>query len=372
MLPQKRIEPEENAGGRGGFEVRVIGARAPSVAAGTNEGIEIGINIGSRKAPDSARALDEDVPVHRLEAPAEDPPARVKATSEVGPPVPRVSRRKGKGRGMKHLNVWMGAASCLIAVAAVVAKLAARSEPAPAPVQATAKPVISDPVERERLHLFDNFGTLSTEAERLLKRYAAAGSAGEALSMIRNSAGLADRFSAGWQPWGSAAASPWEGPLEPAVDEISPQPAIIIRGVKDGARPFQYYFVRESGHLRIDWEASEGRGDCTIRELEAGAAATEAVVRANISPATFFTPAFPESSFRSYQLADLPGGHVVWAFVPVESESAGLLKRTLNEDSLILSTGAASKVTLKVTRQPVEDANVFLITEILHNGWVSP
>jgi hypothetical protein len=25
-----------------------------------------------------------------------------------------------------------------------------------------------------------------------------------------------------------------------------------------------------------------------------------------------------------------------------------------------------------VTRQPVEDANVFLITEILHNGWVSP
>jgi hypothetical protein len=373
MLPHKRKEPDESDGGRGGFEVHVIGASAPSTATAADDGIEIGLHIGGGKSRQAAPATPEDAPVHRLETPAEPLSGKLKATSEVGPAVPRVSRRSGKKRlRTKHLTLWMGSASCLVAVVAVIAKLAGHRPPPPEPVAETTAPVVSDPIATERKDLYDNFGSLSSEAEQLLKRYAAARNAGEALPMIRNSTGLADRFASGWQPWGSAPAFAREAPVEPAVDEVSPRPAIVIRGRKGNSQPFQYYFVRESGKLLIDWEASEGRGDRTIAELHAGAPATKAIIRASISPATYFTPAFPESSFRSYQLADLTGNDVVWAFVPAESEASRFLKRNLDEGSVILSSGSARGVTLKVTRQPAEGANLFLVTEILHNGWVSP
>jgi hypothetical protein len=371
MLPQKRIEPDQSEGGRGGFEVHVIGASAPSSAAATAGGIEIGLQIGTGTPRHAAPAEADAVPVHRLEAETEVPPTRLKATSDVGPPVPRVSRRSRTKHRTKHWTLGMAALSCLIAVVAVVTKLAGHSAPAPEhPVEESAPPVSSDPATRERKYLFDNFGSLSIEAAEALERYAAARNAAEALPMIRNSSGLADRFSAAWQPWGEG--PPSGPPAEPSVDGISPRPAIALSGKKGEAEPFQYYFVREAGELRLDWEASEGRGDLTIEELQSGAPASDAIVRARISPATYFTPSFPESTYRSYQLEDLSGDNVVWAFVPVDSETAGFLKRNLNEGSLILSARAALKVTLKVTRQPAEGANLFLITEILHNGWVSP
>jgi hypothetical protein len=368
MLPQKRIEPGESNGGRGGFEVHVIGAGTPSTATATEEGIEIGLHIGGGRSRQTAPADPHDAPVHRLETP-DAVPSRLKATSDVGPAVPRVSRRGRKRHGTKHWTLWMAAGSCLLAVVAVIAKLAGHSAPPPEPAPETAAPLPSDPVAKEREYLFANFGPLSSEAEQLLERYASAKTAGEALPLIRKSSELADRFASAWQPWGRLAS---QAPVEPAVDETSSQPAIVIRGRKEDMEAFQYYFVRESGKLLIDWEASEGRGDCTIADLQSGARATDAIVRANISPATFFTPAFPESAFRSYQLADISGENVVWAFAPVDSEAVRFLKRNLNEESLLLSSGAAAGVTLKVTRQPAEAANLFLITEILHNGWVSP
>lgn len=372
MLPQKRREPGESDGGRGGFEVHVIGAGAPSSATATQEGIEIGLHIGGAGIRRPASADPQDDPVHRLETP-DAVPSKLKATSDVGPAVPRISRRGRKRYGIKHLTLWMAVASCLVAVVAVIAKLAAHSAALPPePAAETAAPLPSDPVERERKYLFDNFGSLSVEAEQLLKRYASAGNPSEVLPLIRNSSALADRVVTGWQPWGSGPPFSPQAPVEPAVDEISPHPAIIIRGRKGGMEPFQYFFIRESGKLLIDWEASEGRGDRAIADLQSGAPAADAVVRAKISPAKFFTPAFPESAFRSYQLADLSGENVVWAFASADSEEARFLKRSLNEGSLLLSSGAAVAVTLKVKRQQAEAANLFLITEVLHNGWVSP
>jgi hypothetical protein len=229
-----------------------------------------------------------------------------------------------------------------------------------------------DPVAAERKYLFDNFGTLSLEAEKLLEQFAAAKSAGEALPLIRSSSRLADRFASGWQPWGSVPLLSRTVPLEPAVDATSPQPAILLRGAKGNAQSFAFYFVRESGKLRIDWEASEGRGDLTIEDLESGVAATDAVIRASISPAKYFPVAFPESAFRSYQLSDLGKKHSIWAFAPIDSEAAHTLTRNLNQDSLILAEGASSMATLKVTGRAVDGAKIFLITDLLHNGWVSP
>lgn len=374
MLPEKRKEPEESEGGRGGFEVRVIGGGASSSPVAGGNGLEIGFNIGgsNRKREE---LLDHGDPVVRLEAPPEAQPARLKATSDVGPAVPRVSSRRDKKRDAHKWTIWMAAGSCLLAILAVGWKITSRragEKPKEVAQEAAGAPVPLDPVTAERNYLFDNFGTLSVEAQQLLERYAAAKNAGEALPLIRNSSALADRFTSAWQPWGATPTFSRSVGLEPGVEETSPQPAIFIRGAAGDARPFAFYFVRESGKLRIDWEASEGRGDLTIADLESGSGAVDATVRANISPANYFTVAFPESSFRSYQLSDLGDRHGIWAFAPIESEAARILTRNLNEGSLILAEGASSRATLKITRHTVDGANFFLITDLLHNGWVSP
>jgi hypothetical protein len=371
MLPEKRREPEESEGGRGGFEVHVIGGGPSSSASPAGNGIEIGINIGGRNP---AAVPSDDAPVHRLEPPPESQAARLKATSEVGPAIPRVSSRRKK-RNAQQWTLWMAAGSCLLVVLAVAWKLNSRSsrqEPKMTGQQTPEVAPVLDPVAAERKYLFDNFGTLSLDAGKLLEEFAAAKTAGEALPLIRSSSLLADRFASAWQPWGSVPLLSRAVPLEPALDAASPQPAILIRGAKGNAKSFVFYFVRESGKLRIDWEASEGRGDLTIEDLESGAAATDAVVRASISPAKYFSVAFPESAFRSYQLSDLGKKHSIWAFAPIDSEAALTLTRNLNQDSLILAEGASSMATLKVTRRTVDGANIFLITDLLHNGWVSP
>lgn len=372
MLPQKRIEPDQAEGRREGFEVRVIGEGSLRPAF-TDEEIEIGVHIGAGK-PRHVVPDDSSDPVHRLEVEVLPDRLGLKTTGDVGPAAPYSPRSKKKKRyNLKHWTVWMGVVSCSVVIVAVVGKLAARKPPqeeAAKEVPIPASP--SSPAAQERDYLIENLGRLRPGAEALLTGYATAKTAGEALPAIRNAATLGPLFTSHWQPWGEGATFARDETLEPMVDLASPRPALILRGRKGNLQPFEFYLVRESTDLRIDWEASEGRGDFTIADLESGAKAKDSIVRAVVSPSTFFTPMYAESSFRSYQLKDLSGKHAVWAFVPLASEAAGILKQTLSEDSLILSTGSEAKATLRVSRDQSEVANLFLITEILHNGWVSP
>lgn len=381
MLPQKRTEASDTEDGRGNFRVRVIGGGSTSAATLREEdsrGLQIGLRIGTSSARTTVADEEDEEEAVRLEAEDAEPPVKARDMSELGPAEAQVPwRHKKRGRwNLKSWTVGMSIGSCAVAAIAVVAQLVARKAPAAAPVQA---PVVEEPVnphKQEVDYLVNHVGTLVPEAESLLQRYAAAKSPAEVLPLIRRADSVGPKLTAKWKPWGEGPALASSEKVENIVEYTTEWPSLLLRGKKSNFDPFELQFVREQGVLKIDWEASEGMGDCSVADLQGGFMADNATVRAKITPANFYTPAFPEGGFRSYQLSDFSRYDFVWAFAPVGSPEAEFLSEALDEDSKILSRRDQDQkvvpLTLKLSGPKAEGVKIFLITGILHKGWVTP
>ncbi len=382
MLPQKRTEASDTEDGRGNFRVRVIGGGSSPSAALREEdsrGLQIGLRIGTTTArtavPDED--YDEEEPV-RLEAEDTEPPVKARDMSEVEPAVaaPAAPPRGKKQRkwDLKSWTVGMAIGSCVIAATAVVAQLAARKAPA-ATVQAPVVAAPVDPYRQEVDYLVNHVATLLPEAEDLLQRYATAKSPAEVLPLVRHAEAVGARLTAKWKPWEGSLLAPGEK-IENIVEYKAAWPSMLLRGKKGNFEDFEFQFVREDGVLKIDWEASEGMGDCSVVDLEQGFKAENATVRVKVTPSSFYTPMFPESGFRSYQLSDLTRYEFVWAFAPVGSPEAEFLSKALDEDSKILSKRELEervvRVTLKLNGPMAAGTKIFLVTGVLHKGWVTP
>lgn len=388
MLPQKRTEASDTEDGRGNFRVRVIGG-GQSSGAGLREddprsGLQIGLRIGSASARTSVPDEEEDEePVRRLGAEdADDLPVKAREMSEMEPSEPQlhVPRRRKKRWDLKSwdLKNWtavMAVGSCVVAAFAVVAQLRTRAAPKddPAETALAGTPAI-EPQKAELDYLVNNVGTLTPEAEGLLRRYAAAKSPAEILPLVRKAAVVGPKLNAKWKPWGEGEMFASADKLETIVEYRTDWPSFMVRGKKSNLDPFEFHFVREAGVLKIDWEASEGMGDCSISDLKSGTPVDNAVVRAKVIPSNFYTPVFPESGFRSYQLSDSSRYEFVWAFAPIGSPEAEFLSNALNEDSSILRDEDSKVVplTLKLSGPKAAGVKIFLITGILQKGWVTP
>lgn len=380
MLPQKRTETSDTEDGRGNFRVRVIGGGSSSAAAMREEdprsGLQIGLRIGSTTARTSVPDDEEDEePVRRLEADDVEPPVKARDMSEVGPAEPRTSSKPGKKRwNLKNWTIGMSVGSCLVAAIAVVAQLVGRSAPAASAAEIPVAPASVDPHKQEIDYLVTHYATLVPEAEELLQKYAAAKSPADILPLIRNAGTVGPRMTPRWKPWGEGTPLAYGEKLENIVEYKAAWPSLLLRGKKSNFDPFELHFVREAGALKIDWEASEGMGDCSIQELQGGFKAENAIVRAKVTASKFYTPLFPESGYRSYQLSDFSRYDFVWAFAPLNSPEAAVLSEALDENSKILKDkkSKVATVTLKLSGPKAEGAKIFLITGVLHKGWVTP
>lgn len=376
MLPQKKTDPED---GRGGFEVRVIGggtAFRPEARTG-GTGAETGVVIGGRVSRPSVAPEEDEAPVLRLEVEQDGDSLKVKSTSEVAPASPaQPSEKRGKKRrGLQHWTLWMAAACVGITILAVGAvmfhkKSSALASPPPhaAPEEA---PVVLTPEEIERDFFVSHASELISASESILRRYAAARSAEEVLPLVRDPERVRASLSAKWKPWGVEppfASSPITG----GVDATGLRPNITLMGSKGDYSGFEAFFVRENGKVVLDWEATAGIGDLQIPELKAGAGAKNSVVRGFLYPSDFFTSEYPEGEYASYKLTDASGENVVWLYAAAGSEVAEQLKTELNEGSYLIERSSRLAGTFKVSGPGTPGGDRYLITEMLHKGWVSP
>ena len=151
------------------------------------------------------------------------------------------------------------------------------------------------------------------------------------------------------------------------------RPALLLSGTQADFSRFEITFVRQDHHLKLDWEASYGIGDAQLSELRKSKSVVKAAkVRVMVQPGGFYTPEFPESEYRSYQLIDAGRDEFVWAFVRHTSPTAATLESEFNESSLLLEKTAQISATLRISGPLREGVNLFEITEMLHKGWVSP
>ena len=373
MLPQRRNETHEEGDGlRVGFEVHVIGGPRQVASTEDRGGLEIGLQIGTGQT--NATTQDSPAaPVQRLEA--EDSPEPLRARrisevmSEVGPAAPYVPRGRRKERSLTAWTFWMAAGTCGLTVAAVAGVMTMRKKQAKEPDVS----IVFAPQEsfgQERAYFLEHTSALTREAETLLSQYVAAKSPEAVLPLVRDASRVKDRLMALWQPMGNLQK---DRPVEPSLNDSEVRPALLLNGWKADFAPFEMVFVREDGHLKIDWEASEGIGDAQLSELRASKTVVKgAKVRVTVEPGGFYTPEFPEADYRSYQLIGAKREEFVWAFVRKSSPTADLLEAEFNESSVLLEKAKAIPATLRISGPLRENVNLFEITEMLHKGWISP
>ena len=372
MLSHKRNEAHEKGDGlRAEFEVRVIGGARQAPALDDGKGVEIGLRIGGSQAQTETGKVASS-PVHRLSAEDAAEPLRARplseAVNEVGPAAPYVPRqRRKKGKSLTAWTVWMGAGTCTLAVAAVAGVMSAKKQ------QQESLAMVFAPrttFGEERAYFLENTAALIREAETLLDQYAAAKSADEVLPLVRDAERVKDRLQALWSPMGAPSQTL---PLEPVISDNEVRPALFLKGTKGDFTPFNIVFVRESGHLKIDWEASFAIGDAPLAELQKSKTVGKgAKVRVVVQPSSYYTPEFPESDYRSYFLLEANGEDGVRAFVRRSSRSAQLLEEEFNEGSILLDKSNEIPATLRISGPLPGGGNLFEITEMLHKGWVSP
>jgi hypothetical protein len=266
----------------------------------------------------------------------------------------------------------MAAGTCVAAVAAVAGlMIAGKDTPsAPEPEMTFATKTALD---QEKQSFLEDSPAVAREAETLLRRYAAARSVAEVLPLVRQPEAVKDRLEALWKPWGSEPALAAGSAVESMILDGEGRPALMLSGRKGDFSRFGTVFIREDGRVKLDWEASEGIGEVQVAALREGREVVkDALVRAVVRPGGFYTPEFPEREYRSYQLLDAASQEFVWAFVRLGSPAAAALTAEFNEGSVLLEKAAEVRATLQVSGPLREGVSLFVITEMLHKGWVTP
>jgi hypothetical protein len=235
-------------------------------------------------------------------------------------------------------------------------------------IEETATPTIESPTR----YFEENADLVAQELHDTLTRYAHAKTLAEVLPLVRDGDRLRLKLLEFWRPWDTPAG--WEAPTEVAMGYGSSGslPYAFMSGAGPNFEPFHMVFVREDNRMLVDWEASEGIGTHTLEELR-NPEVKDAVMRLVASPAVYYSAAFPEKKYRSFQLVARDGLDYVWGYAeigtPVEEQLTGLFR-----PGVILTEQTSSEpVRLRLgRRQAGAMPNQWVILDMLHKGWVAP
>jgi hypothetical protein len=218
----------------------------------------------------------------------------------------------------------------------------------------------------------ENADVVARELHELLVKYAKARTVEEVLPLVRDGERVKAGLEKHWQSWGAPAT--WSGPPSPVIGYgvTGDRPYAFMNGTRPDFSPFQMFFVRENDRLWIDWEATEGVGSCSFEELSEPSV-KEAELRAIVSPGRYYSPAFPESAYRAFQLVAQDKVSYVWGYAPLGSPVETGLSELFARGVILKERVRSEPVRLKLVRGPEgAQGNQWLITDMLHKGWVAP
>ncbi len=149
-----------------------------------------------------------------------------------------------------------------------------------------------------------------------------------------------------------------------------------VYGVLDGTLPdfseFQAYMALEDGRLLLDWKASTAYGTAGFDEMVAGRGNTSEI-RGFIEPTGFYNAAFPEDSYRSYQLLSADRERTIWCYTRKGSPVDAAIGVQFQEGAILEATKGKVKITVRLERGPDQALpNQWLIGEMLHKDWIMP
>jgi hypothetical protein len=210
------------------------------------------------------------------------------------------------------------------------------------------------------------------EAERIFHAFISAPSAETILPLVRNPEKMAGLIHAGRYPAGAFASRRVPKATSWSVLENQGVTCGILKGALPDHSKFNAYFVVSQGRLVLDWKASTAYGTASFMEL-LHKQGNPAEIRAWITPAEFYTRAFPESFFQCYQLVSPDHQQSVWAYSPRGSVAHKALNALIKGGYILQKKAASEKATVRLEPGPANvQPNQWLIGELLHKDWITP
>lgn len=210
------------------------------------------------------------------------------------------------------------------------------------------------------------------EAVRLYQAWLTATSKDEVVRLVRNPEKVMPRIDDNVLP----RLSPEQFPPARVATFNAFEKNGMIFGVLEGSRPdhtsLAAYFVIEEGALRMDWEATTGHCSADFAML-ARRQGDASAIRGWINPSDFYTLAFPEERYQSYQLLSPCQNDSLWVYALRGDPAHDMLEARFHGGAILSGTAQPEKFTLRL-EPGSEDAlpNQWLIVELLHNDWIAP
>lgn len=356
---------------------------ADSERQGADEGLRIESNI-RRVQPDGESTRLEvqeiDGSVVRLDPDAMETPERVprQLSFHERPAVPDIDpavRNESKwGAGKIHSVRWIvgtGLGVATVVVLALVMLPSINKSNAARPDQGVG--MVIDP--KENVREFDALNAMvarQPEAEKLFGSYANAMIAEDVLPLVRDAKSVGPLIRSshrpmevprGWRP-------------DKGLSWVTAGEGTKLYGILEGSLPdfsrFRAFMVMSEDTLLIDWKATTAYSTATFAELRAGTG-NPAEIRALIAPSGYYSAAFPEGEFRSFQLLAADGEEAVWCYTRRESPADGQIAGVFREGDILEASTEPTRVTLRLERGPEgAAANQWQIAEMLHKDWLMP
>jgi hypothetical protein len=150
----------------------------------------------------------------------------------------------------------------------------------------------------------------------------------------------------------------------------------LVFGMLEGTLPdhstFAAYFVTDDGALRMDWKATTAHCSADFATM-ARREGDASEIRGWIKPSDFYTLAFPETQYRSYQLLSPDQNESLWVYAPLGDPVQQQLNDEFEGGGILSGTPQQKKYTLRL-RAGTGDAlpNQWSIAELLHKDWIAP
>lgn len=210
------------------------------------------------------------------------------------------------------------------------------------------------------------------EASSLFQVFLSAGTVAELLPSVRDEASVAPLIQARARP--ARVAKDWHPPEDTTWKVVANEghPFGLLEGHLPDFSRFRAYAVIAENRLRLDWKATTGYGTATFDEL-AHQQGDPTEIRGQIRADGFFTAAYPEAEFQSYQLIAPDDSQALWCYIR-RGEPLAMTLAELCAGGEIRNGGPAPiQVTVRLGHGPAGSLPTqWLITEMLHKEWINP
>ena len=210
------------------------------------------------------------------------------------------------------------------------------------------------------------------EAEQVFRKYASASIMNDILPLVRDREAVESLIRRSFRP--SLVPKDWVPPDDTtwSVFDIEGKAYGVLEGRLPDYSKFSAYLMLSEDQLLLDWKATTGYGTATFEEL-AKSQGDPVEIRAMISQSGFYTAAFPEAEFRSYQFVSPDGGTAVWCYTRRGDAADAAIEKLFAGGEILKSSTEPQKVALRLERGPADSLpNQWLIAEMLHKDWIIP